>query len=488
MLNQAPPVASILLIEPDDAQAELLSVSLKKAGHTVAWVRAMDDALAALKVDIFQLVIMDLSREEQCYGDDQKGMLAGLSQLKTSTAHPDRAPTHVPDVIVITWQGSIATAVEAMRRGAYDFLIKPIPAEKLLITVRNALERQTLSSTVAAYQHATHRDSFHGFIGSSPAMQSVYRMIESAAASKATVFVMGESGTGKEICAQSIHDLSARARGPFVALNCAAIPRDLMESEVFGHVKGAFTGATADREGAAKRANGGTLFLDEICEMDLNLQGKLLRFLQMGSFQRVGGSRVEEVDVRIVCATNRDPWHEVEAGRFREDLYFRLHVIPITLPPLRDRENDVLEIARSLLALYSQEEKKSFVTFTPESERILLNYDWPGNVRQLQNIVRNLVVLNQGTHVIPEMMPPPVGGRWARPQGFQRVATLPLSIHGRESLSGDISRIRPLIEVEREAIEKAITLCDGNVPKAAALLGVNPSTLYRKRQSWGVKD
>lgn len=488
MLNQAQTTASILLIEPDDAQAELLSNSLKKGGHTVAWVRAMDDALAALKVDPFQLIIMDLSREEQGQGNDQKGMLAGLSQLKTSSAHSDGGPLHAPDVIVITWQGSIATAVEAMRRGAYDFLIKPIPAEKLLITIRNALERQTLSSTVAAYQHATQRDSFHGFIGSSPAMQSVYRMIESAAASKATVFVMGESGTGKEVCAQSIHDLSARSRGPFVALNCAAIPRDLMESEVFGHVKGAFTGATADREGAAKRANGGTLFLDEICEMDLNLQSKLLRFLQMGSFQRVGGSRVEDVDVRIVCATNRDPWHEVEAGRFREDLYFRLHVIPITLPPLRDRENDVLEIARYLLALYSQEEKKNFVAFTQESERTLLNYDWPGNVRQLQNIIRNLVVLNQGTHVTPEMISPPVGGRWARPQGFQRVATLPLSVHGHGSLSGELSCIRPLIEVEREAIEQAIALCHGNVPKAAALLGVNPSTIYRKRQSWGVKD
>lgn len=316
--------------------------------------------------------------------------------------------------------------------------------------------------------------NFQGFIGHSTAMQVVYRMIEQAASSKATVFVTGESGTGKEVCAQAIHKLSLRAQKPFIALNCAAIPKDLIESEVFGHVKGAFTGATSDREGAAMLANGGTLFLDEICEMDLALQGKLLRFLQTGEFNRVGGSKTEKVDVRIVTATNRDPLAEVEAGRFREDLYYRLHVVPIMLPALRERGEDVIEIALALLTTYSAEEKKAFTGFTPEVARMLQSYDWPGNVRQLQNIIRNIVVLHDGERVAPEMVPAPVGGRWARPHGFKKTDFSNASALG----------IRPLAQVEREAIEAAITACDGNVPKAAVMLGVSPSTIYRKRLVW----
>jgi len=320
--------------------------------------------------------------------------------------------------------------------------------------------------------------SFEGYIGSSTAMQVVYRMIEQAAASKATVFVTGESGTGKELCAHAIHKRSLRAAKPFVALNCAAIPKELIESEVFGHVKGAFTGATADREGAAMHANGGTLFLDEICEMDLGLQGKLLRFLQTGEFNRVGSSKTEKVDVRIVAATNRDPLAEVEAGRFREDLYYRLHVIPLMLPALRERGEDVIEIAMSLLTTYAVEEKRSFVGFTPEAARMLLSYDWPGNVRQLQNIIRNIVVMHDGELVTPDMVPAPVGGRWARPNGFKR----PEAVH-----TGITLGIKPLAQVERETIENAIELCEGNVPKAAVLLGVSPSTIYRKRLVWDGK-
>lgn len=318
-------------------------------------------------------------------------------------------------------------------------------------------------------------NSFYGFIGSSTAMQVVYRMIEQASTSKATVFITGESGTGKEVCAQAIHRASQRADKPFVALNCAAIPKDLIESEVFGHVKGAFTGATSDRDGAARQANGGTLFLDEIGEMDLRLQGKLLRFLQTGEFQRVGSSRSEKVDVRIVAATNRDPLFEVDAGRFREDLYYRLHVIPITMPALRERGEDIIEIALSFLLAFSAEEGRHFTGFSPEAGRMLLNYDWPGNVRQLQNVIRNIVVLNEGERVLPEMVPPPVGGRWARPNGFRKP---------NQPAPGSVSGIRPLAEVEREAIETAIALCEGNIPRAAVLLGVSPSTIYRKRMAW----
>jgi DNA-binding NtrC family response regulator len=310
-------------------------------------------------------------------------------------------------------------------------------------------------------------------------MQAVYRIIESAAPSKATVFITGESGTGKEVCAEAIHQCSPRSEQPFIALNCAAIPHDLMESEIFGHVKGSFTGAQGDRKGAASLADGGTLFLDEICEMDLDLQSKLLRFIQTGTLQRVGSGKLETVDVRFVCATNRDPLVEVKAGRFREDLYYRLHVIPLSLPPLRERGEDILLLARNLLQNYAREENKRFKDFDAEAVRVLLDYPWPGNVRELQNVVRNIVVLNDRELVSPDILPPPLSGR----RGMT-AAMAPVS-----SASGSAepllnTPIRPLWLVEKETIEQAIASCDGNIPKAAALLEISPSTIYRKKQSW----
>ncbi len=456
--------SSVLIVEADPALVETLVGTLKREKYPVVVVPNLEAAFRALKTDHFAVVLIDLGSQ----GFEAVGKL--------------RALPHGPEIIVMTANGSVGLAVEAMRAGAYDFVLKPLSSERVMVTVRNAIERHQLRDTVEAYRQAD-RPGFQGFIGSSPAMQAVYRMIESAATSKATAFVTGESGTGKEVCASAIHQLSPRAKGPFVALNCAAIPKDLIESEVFGHVKGAFTGATADRDGAARQADGGTLFLDEICEMDLNLQSKLLRFLQTGTFQRVGGSKPEEVDVRIVCATNRDPQAEVQAGRFREDLYYRLHVIPITLPALRERGDDILEISRHLLTSYAKEEKKNFTGFAPEAEQILRHYDWPGNVRQLQNIIRNIVVMNEGPLVQPAMISAPAGGRWARPQGFgsvqQPVLTLPSA--------NTHPTIRPLAEVERETIESAITACHGNIPMAAAFLGVSPSTIYRKKLAWDGK-
>ena len=489
-------VASVLFVEADPVYAEYWSRALMRAGYVVTVTPDIDTALKAVQVDSYQLVVLDLTSGDEA--EARGGTLPPSFSRGAAALQTLRSCDDPPDVVVMTACGSIHCAVEAMRLGAYDFLIKPVPPEKLLVTLRNALERRELTTTVAAYHHADRRGGFQGFIGSSPAMHAVYRMVENAASSRATVFVLGESGTGKEVCAQAIHRMSARSRAPFVPLNCAAIPKDLIESEVFGHVKGAFTGAIGDRDGAARQADGGTLFLDEICEMDLNLQSKLLRFLQTGSFQRVGGSRLESVDVRILCASNRDPLVEVKAGRFREDLYYRLHVVPIVLPPLRERDEDVLEIARALLEQYSREEKKNFKAFAPEVERILLHYDWPGNVRQLQNVIRNIVVMNSGDLVTPDMVPPPAGGRWARPFGFGQPAALAGSVAGgdgvrlRENfgersgvlLPTSLAAIRPLAEVEREAIENAIALCEGNIPKAAALLGVSPSTLYRKKQGW----
>ena len=329
------------------------------------------------------------------------------------------------------------------------------------------------------------RDQFHGFIGASLPMQAVYRIIESAAPSSATVFITGESGTGKEVCAQAIHEEGNRHDKPFIALNCAAIPRDLMESEIFGHIKGAFTGASAERQGAASLANGGTLFLDEIGEMDMDLQSKLLRFVQTGTFQKVGSSKTEKVDVRFICATNRDPLDMVNEGRFREDLYYRLHVIPIQLPPLSERGEDVLKIAEHFLQKFSNEEGKSFTGFSPEVIEILQQYQWPGNIRELLNVLRNTVVLNSGNIVDAAMLPPPLN----KPLNEVQAKVEPRQPAAVEVSSPDTSQaeIRPLWQVEKETILHAIEKADGNVPRAAAMLEVSPSTVYRKLQSWEEK-
>jgi DNA-binding NtrC family response regulator len=440
---------------------------------------------------------------------------AALDRLEESTPHAILLDIELPDmngldilkglggtqlpcpVIVITAHGSINVAVEAMRLGAFDFIVKPFNADRLIVTLRNALERQQLSNLVETYREKIDRSGFCGLIGSSLAMQGVYRTIETAAVSKATIFVRGESGTGKELCARAVHDLSPRARKPFIALNCAAIPHDLMESEIFGHVRGAFSGAIADREGAARAADGGTLFLDEVCEMDLDLQSKLLRFIQTETFSRVGARRDEQVDIRFVCATNRDPFAEVRAGRFREDLYYRLHVVPVELPPLRARDEDAIELAEHFLRVYAAEEGKDFAGLSAAAKAVFLSYDWPGNVRELQNVMRQIVVLSEGGEVTLEMLPPPLPGRaaaaWtpraparAGAEGEAVAATAPdaLPAIDPQDIKALSAHIRPLAAIEREAIEHALKLCDGKVRIAAALLGVSHATLYRKVNAW----
>ncbi len=456
---------TILLIEDTPSLARAYEAYLKDQPFEISTAETGADGLAALEKRIPDVMLLDLVLPD----------MDGLDILRK--VHDEQIPV---SVIVITAHGSINTAIEAMRLGTFDFLIKPFDKDRLLVTVRNAFERQELERIVEVYRNDIDRSEYCGFIGASLPMQAVYRIVESAAPSKATVFITGESGVGKEVCAAAVHQRSPRAKGPFVPINCGAIPRDLMESEIFGHVKGAFTGAASDRDGAARQANGGTLFLDEICEMDLDLQTKLLRFVQTGTFQKVGGSAQEQEDIRIVCATNRDPQEEVEAGRFREDLFYRLHVIPIPLPPLRERENDVLEIARSVLLGFAKEEGKSFQRFSPEAEAVMAGYDWPGNIRQLQNVIRNVVVLHDAEVVEASMLPAPLDR--AAPKGE---AARALSVQAPTAPVGD-GEIRPLADVEREAIENAIAICGGNVPQAAARLGISASTIYRKRQSWSV--
>lgn len=457
---------NVLLVEDSTPLAAIYQQYLKNLAIKLSHVESGEKAKEFILQSMPSLVLLDLNLPD----------ISGTEILQW--VQEEKFPI---SVIVITSNNSIDIAVDMMRMGAIDFLDKPIDANRLQTTVSNALETDRLKHIVEDYQQTFDRDRYHGFIGTSLPMQAVYRIIDSVAPSKASVFITGESGTGKEVCAEAIHNQGSRANKPFIALNCGAIPHDLMESEMFGHIKGAFTGAAADRKGAASLADGGTLFLDEIGEMDLDLQTKLLRFVQTGKFQKVGSSKEESVDIRFICATNRDPQEAVIAGTFREDLYYRLHVVPLQLPPLHDRGDDILAIANSFLLTYAKEENKCFQGFSPDVEVVLMQYAWPGNVRQLQNVIRNIVVLHEDEHVKSHHLPPPLNtalSKFTSPISN----TVQTEIFDNNPITNN--GIRPLAQVEREVIEHAIALCGDNIPKAAALLDVSPSTIYRKKQSW----
>lgn len=528
-----PEQAHIVIVEDTLSLARVYQDYLRADGYIVEHVLNGTAAIDRLRQNPPEVLVLDLVLPDM----DGRDVLRQASQLCPECK-----------IVVITAHGSINIAVEAMREGAWDFLLKPFAADKLRETVKNALAGAPslpLKNSDEFEGHDTD-DMYFDIIGGSDTMRDIYRIIENAAPSRATVFITGESGTGKELAAEAIHHRSERASNPFIPLNCGAIPKDLMESEIFGHVKGAFTGAVVDREGAAHRAADGTLFLDEICEMDLDLQTKLLRFIQTGTFQKVGGSSLEKVDVRFVCATNRDPLEEVRAGRFREDLYYRLHVIPLHMPPLRDRDKDILQIANFYLQRYNREEGRDFKRFSPEVSALFARYSWPGNIRQLQNIIRNIVVLNNGTEVTLSMVPRPVnanadgdqfasatieappphpgvsngsggaGRLWeGDPEALAFLAGArqmrkvvenhasehaddlvgmpvgansndPMAVPSAPKRSDELgfSEIRPLWLVEKQAIEEAIERCGGSIPRAADALGVSPSTIYRKKQSW----
>lgn len=412
-------------------------------------------ALEALAEEPERVVLLDLGLPD----------MHGFEVLERA-----RASAHPAIFIVVTATDSVDTALDAVQHGASDYLVKPVTAERLRVTARNALDKLRMRRRVERLEATLTRDRYHGFVGASPAMQAVYRLIETAASSKASVLITGETGTGKELAAQAMHDAGVRAGKPFVPLNCAAIPSTLIESELFGHAKGAFTGASTDREGAAQAAHKGTLFLDEIGELHQDLQARLLRFLQTGEVQPVGSTRRRRVDVRIICATNRDPLAEVQAGRFREDLYYRLHVIPIHLPPLRERGDDVLLLARHFLQTHAASEGRSPPQLSLAAAERIRAYPWPGNVRELQNVLQRTVVLNSGSTIEAGMLSLPV--------------SVPRAASTQRLSAPHETSIRPLWQVEREAIEAAIAECDGNIPRAAVLLEVNPSTLYRKKALW----
>ena len=460
-------IPHVLLIEDSTPQARLFIEYLASESIHTSHATTGAGARATIVKRPPDLILLDLKLPDE----------DGLEVLKWI-----RKQQFPSAVIIITGHGSVDVAVEVMRHGAEDFLEKPVTADRLRTSVKNLIEKRRLQNLVDDYQSSFERNSYDGFIGSSLPMQAVYRTIDAVAPSKASVFITGESGTGKEVCAAAIHNQSNRSDKPIVALNCGAIPRDLMESEIFGHKKGAFTGAVTDRQGAALKADGGTLFLDEIGEMDINLQTKLLRFIQTGRFNKVGSNTEIQVDVRFISATNQDPLEAVAAGHLREDLYYRLHVVPIKMPALNERDNDIMAIGKHFLINYAEEEGKLFRSFSPEVEVTLRRYNWPGNVRQLQNVIRNIVVLHNDEQVQSSHLPSPLDQALTE----QVLPLLTASQLQSKNQPATEQPIRPLAAVERETIERAIELCDGNIPKAAGLLDVSPSTIYRKKQSWEV--
>ena len=449
---------NILIVEDTMALAMIYEECLK-ANYKTRSVSSGAAALTIVKNDRPDAILLDLGLPD----------IEGIEILKYI-----RAQGMDCAVIVITGRTSLNTAIEAMRAGADDFVAKPVDPERLQITLSNALEKRRLEQFVNTHQD-NNRNNFNGIIGGSPEMNVVYNIIENAARSTAPVMITGESGTGKELAAQAIHSLSARKQNNIVALNCAAIPHDLLESEIFGHVKGAFTGAMSDRQGAAFKANHGTLFLDELAEMPLGLQSKLLRFIQTGSYSPVGSNEVIHVDIRFVCATNKSPLEAVQSGALREDLYYRLAVIPITLPPLRARGNDIMMLAQYFLEKATVKEKKKFHAFDAQAEKLLRLHTWPGNVRELENVIRYAVVMHNGEVVSSDMLKF-LGA--IQPQSPQR------NTESTSWLPDNPDDLQPLDNMERMIIENAIKICGGNITEAARRLAINPSTIHRKQKEW----
>lgn len=416
-----------------------------------------DQAFNLMESETFDLILTDLR-------------MPGKSGLKVI----DKALTlkNRPPVIMMTAYGNVPSAVEAMKRGAYDFLTKPVNLEKLEILAKRALQSKDLEEEVQQlHERLDVKYSFEGIIGNSSELKQVIERVKLVAPSRASVLIEGETGTGKERIAQAIHQNSPRAQGPFVAVHCAALPSNLLESELFGHEKGAFTGATERRVGRFELAHGGTLFLDEIGEISLATQVKLLRFLEQRTFERIGSSKSITVDTRLVAATNRNLEEMVEKGEFREDLYFRLNVVQITMPPLRDRTEDLPILLNHFLEEFAEENAIDPPTFEPGAMQCLRRYAWPGNIRELRNFAENAVVLHRG--------------------GMIHDYDLESKFRGEtRSIDGESRIISPLDKEENEKrlLREALADAKGNRTRAAKLLGISRRTLHRKLRQWPELD
>ena len=445
---------SVLIIDDDRPFRFALKKALTRAGYAVSEASSGEEALAELRrPGAPDAALLDLRME----GMD------GLEVLRRRGAAPTR-------IIVLTGHGTVQAAVEAMKLGAFSFLEKPVDADVL-----GPLLDQAVSDARRASGQAE-GDMVPPMVGVSPAMEEVRRFVARVGASEETVAISGETGTGKEVVARHIHLASPRSEKPFVALNAACVPRELFESELFGHKQGAFTGATSDRRGLFREAEKGTLFLDEVAELPFELQAKLLRALEARRIRPVGESREIPVDVRIVAATNRDLWSEVAAGRFREDLYFRLQVFPLVIPPLRERREDIVPLAEHLLGRVG-----TGATLTPDAEQALVSHDWPGNVRELLNVLRRASLFADGKRVDGDLM-----RRMIAASVFAHSGTSPARERASQPARAPGSSVTSLADMERQHIEQVLDEMGGNVTRAAVALGIDRRTLQRKLRAYGI--
>lgn len=458
--------ASILIVDDEKHTREGLSLALSDKYETTVACDA-EEAFRLLDADVYDVVLTDLR-------------MAGKSGLSVIDYAVKKA--NHPICIMMTAYGSVETAVEAMKRGAYDFLTKPVSLEKLEMLIERAFrERKLVKENVELHSRLDRKYRFEGMIGNSPKLINVIDAVKQVATTKATILITGETGTGKELIAQMIHQNSPRAQHPFVTVHCAAISSNLLESELFGHEKGSFTGAYERRIGRFESANEGTIFLDEVGEIDLPTQVKLLRFLETKSFERVGSSKSMTVDVRLLCATHRDLKEMVKKGTFREDLYYRLNVVEIKLPPLRERTEDIPVLLDHFVKYFCKENKVEPVRFSNDALDCILKYPWPGNIRELRNFCENMVVLHHGKEVTQYYL----GDRFKHGEGFE-----PASDERSEGKERVTAKKKSLSkeENEKQLIHSAMIESKGKRGEAAELLGISRRTLHRKLQQWPELD
>ena len=452
---------SVLVVDDDNGHRLMLEALLGKWGYRVQSAANGVQAVEKVREGPFDAVLMDIRMPD----------MDGITALKGIKSYNPAVP-----VVLMTAYSAVESAVEALKSGAYDYLIKPLDFDVLKLTLSRTLEHSRLKAENSQLRAESRS---RAIVGDSPAIRRMQEMIETVAPSDATVLIIGKSGTGKELVARSIHQLSSRADGPWVAVNCAALSENLLESELFGHEKGAFTGADKRREGRFLQASGGTLFLDEIGEIPLQMQVKLLRTLQQREIQRVGSDETISVDVRIVAATNRDLAEEIRAGRFREDLYYRLNVVSIMVPSLAERREDIPLLAQHFLHIHGERNRKDVKGFTPLAMDMLLRYDWPGNVRELENAVERAVVLLFGQYVSERELPQAVVESYRPPQEI----SAPLPDGG-----GGPDEPRTLEDVERDFIIRTVRECGDNKSEAAKRLGISRKTLHTKLKSYSLSS
>jgi len=448
----------ILIIDDEENLRHMLSAMLERQGYRAVAAANGAEGLRLLREQVYDFVLCDIRMPEM---DGKTFLIKALEE-------------HVPSpVIMMSAYGSVDTAVECMKLGAYDFISKPFKKDEIVMVLKKAEERERLKTENSRLrEEASGRDDFFGIVSRNPAMRDVFEQIRKVADLKTTVLILGESGTGKELVARALHRCGVRQNRPFVALNCGAIPENLLESELFGHVRGAFTDAASDKLGLFEQADGGTLLLDEIGEMPLSLQVKLLRVLQEEEIRRVGAAQSKKINVRVVSATSRDLVADVRSGRFREDLYFRLNVFCINLPPLRERADDIPQLVNCFIRKFAGDKDTLPVRCSPDAMRLLLGYGWPGNVRELENVVERGMILRDGGTLSAECLPVHLQ---ARPDdGAEYPEDESLSIKKAEDA------------IERDLIRKALTRTGGNRTQAARILEISHRSLLYKLKEYGI--